>query len=134
MISSRSFPAFAAKRLSAVEAYPSVSNQHEFNGISALRRILGDHRVELPIQFTYLTDGGPTFTADDSCTWYDARENHPTRTEFRLYFPSNPVMNAAEEGDLILFCANASRALTVIVAPSGSNAETQLLREFRLRI
>ncbi len=93
-----SFTKMIPKRLTAVEANPQRSNQHEFNGVSPLRELLGLDRIEFPISFSYVTEEVATITANSSCTWYDARENIPGRTEYRLYFPSNPVMEAANEG------------------------------------
>ena len=47
------FAGAAGKYLSAVEAQPVRSNQHEFNGVTALRGLLGDPPA-----------GGRTFSAD----------------------------------------------------------------------
>ena len=33
-----------------------------------------------------------TISADGKLTWYDARYNHPTRTEWRLYYPTTEVL------------------------------------------
>ena len=33
-------------------------------------------------------------------TWYDARENHPTRSEYRLYYTDSPCIGAASPDDL----------------------------------
>ena len=120
------FKGVAAKRLSAVEAHPERSNQHEFNGVTTLRNMLGDDRVELPTRFIYLTDDDAALTADGSCTWYDARENHPTRTEYRFYFPSNAVMDAASAGDLILFCLNQDGTMMIVIGPNGTTSDHQL--------
>lgn len=120
------FRGVAAKRLSAVEAHPERSNQHEFNGVTTLRNMLGDDRVELPTRFIYLTDDDAALTADGSCTWYDARENHPTRTEYRFYFPSNAVTDAASAGDLILFCLNQDGTMMIVIGPNGSTSDHQL--------
>ena len=35
------FSGVAAKKLSAVEVDPNTSNQHEFNGVSRLKKIFG---------------------------------------------------------------------------------------------
>ena len=49
------FKDVAWKRLSAVEVDPTRSNQHEFQGVASLRKILGDSRIEgLPAHFLYL--------------------------------------------------------------------------------
>jgi hypothetical protein len=53
---SEHFRGVAAKTLSAVEADPGTSNQHEFNGVSRLKSILGLERRKLPTRFVYLSD------------------------------------------------------------------------------
>ena len=50
------FTAVAAKRLRAVEADPTTSNQHEFNGINRFRELLGDARKSFDTTFLYLDD------------------------------------------------------------------------------
>ena len=86
----------AIKRLSAVEADPVSSNQHEFNGVAPLKAILGAERRSYLARFIYLgEDEDDTLTADGFLTWYDAREAHPTRSEYRLYFPRTPVTERA---------------------------------------
>ncbi|MBW8810972.1 MAG: hypothetical protein JF591_19615, partial [Lysobacter sp.] len=50
------FQGVAAKRLTEVEANVLKSNQHEFNGVKALREMLGepDQRVPYPSKMMYL--------------------------------------------------------------------------------
>lgn len=87
------------KTLVAVEAHPERSNQHEFNGVAALKNLFGEDRAELQAIFSVR---GEDLTYRADVTWYDSRENHPTRSEHRLYFQGNPVMDRAQEGDNIL--------------------------------
>lgn len=93
------FRASCVKTLSAVEAEPTRSNQHEFNGVSQLRNLFGDAKIQMAVSFS-------TRGRDDICssgmTWYDARESHATRSEYRLYFQSNAVIDGANEGDNII--------------------------------
>ncbi len=65
-------------------------------------------------------------TADGSCTWYDARENHPPATEYRFYFPSNAVTDAASAGDLILFCLTQDGTMMIVIGANGSTSDHQL--------
>lgn len=95
----RSFKSSCIKTLSAVEARPERSNQHELNGVQELKHVFGISRFSGDAIFS-LRGGNMTATA--GVTWYDARESHPTRTEHRFYFKSNPIMNIAEEGDDII--------------------------------
>ncbi|MCT7308428.1 type II restriction endonuclease [Ralstonia wenshanensis] len=127
---SQYFKGIAVKRLSAVEARPEVSRQHEFNGVGRLTAVLGEAipRKKFAATFFYLNDDDPEpIEAEGSVTWYDARENHPTRSENRLYFPSTAVSDNAAEGDLLLIARKPDDSLIVIVVEAESTMENQLL-------
>jgi len=122
------FTGVIAKRLAAVEAEPVTSNQHEFNGTTALKLLLGAERLErMPARFIWLGGENEGMSADGFLTWYDVRERHPTRSEWRLYFPSNDVMDLASEGDLLLIARRPDDSLLVVVAPAESSIERGLL-------
>jgi len=130
---SQYFTGIGAKRLSDVEVEPSISNQHEFNGITELKNIFGTERINFEGHFIYLTDDEEQIIEDSgTLTWYDARENHPTRTEYRLYYSTNPVINAAVNGELVIIGRTGKNKLAIIVAPQGSTSEQQLLWLFGL--
>jgi len=93
------FRSACVKTLSAVEADPSRSNQHEFNGVIQLKDLFGEERTS--IQASFSTRGNDEITQSE-VTWYDARDAHPRRSEYRLYFQPNPVMENAREGDDII--------------------------------
>ena len=115
------------KRLSAVEALRHRSNQHEFDGVSVLKRMLGTVRRTFPAGFIYLSDDDPEPVVDSGfLTWYDAREAHPTRSEYRLYFPDTSVSERANEGDLLIIGRRQDDSLLVIVAATGSTYERQV--------
>jgi len=121
------FEGVAVKRLSAVEADTASSNQHEFNGVVAMKKILGTGRQAFPARFIYLgEDQDDTTSAEGFLTWYDAREAHPNRSEYRLYFPSTPVSMHAAEGDLMVIGKRPDGTLQVIITMAGSTAENQL--------
>lgn len=123
----------AAKRLTAVEARPDRSNQHEFNGVQALKALFGEARATRQARFIYLseseTDG---VIAEGFVTWYDAREEHPTRSEFRLYFPRTDASEKLQEGDVAIVLRRPDDSVLVVFAAQGSTAERQLLWLFRL--
>lgn len=127
------FTGIVAKRLSAVETDPAKSNQHEFNGAAALRSLLKDDGFENH-QARFLRLGGETETLGDDAfvTWYDARANHITRTEWRLYYQSNAVMSAAVEGDLLVVGRRPDGELLFVVAAQGSTLENQIAWLFGL--
>jgi hypothetical protein len=122
------FSGFGAKRLSAVEVSPDSSNQHELNGIAEFKQIFGIERTVFRARFLYLTDDEESCVeATGSLTWYDARENDPSRSEYRLYYSSDVVIGAASPGDSIFVCKISSSELFVVVAPNGSTSEKQIL-------
>jgi len=121
------FEGVAVKRLSAVEADPVSSNQHEFNGVTAMKAMLGAGRQSFRSRFLYLgEDEDQSPSAECFLTWYDAREAHPTRSEYRLYFPSTSVTECASAGDLMVIGKRPDGTLQVIIAMAGSTAENQL--------
>lgn len=123
----------AAKRLTAVEARPDRSNQHEFNGVQALKALFGEERATRDARFVYLAEGEADVTlAEGFVTWYDAREGHPTRSEFRLYFPRTDASERLQEGDLVVVLRRPDDSVLVVFAGQGSTAERQLLWLFGL--
>ncbi len=130
---SQYFTAVASKRLSAVEALRHRSNQHEFDGVNALKAMLGAGRRTFDARFVYLNDDDPEPVSDTGrLTWYDARENHPTRSEYRLYFTDTGVSTSASEGDLLVIARRPDDSMLVIVAEQGSTMERQILWLFGL--
>lgn len=122
------FEGAVAKRLSPVEVNPKVSNQHEFNGVSLLKKLLGETRLtNCPARFVWIGTDEEKLSDDSFVTWYDARENDPKRSEYRLYFHGNPIMERAREGDLLIVGKRPDHRLMVIVVAKDENAESQLL-------
>lgn len=105
------------KTLSAVEALPGRSNQHEFNGVRQLKEIFGTVSFTKPASFSIR---GSAVTDLANVTWYDARDAHPTRTEHRLYFQTNKVMSHAKQGDNILIGLDSGGTLHVVLIQQGA--------------
>ena len=121
------FTGFAAKMLSTVEVSRQSSNQHEFHGTAELKDVLGVAKVNRqPTRFMYFNDSGQIL-ADGALTWYDAREQHPTRSEYRLYYPANEAMAAASAGDTMVLAKRPSGELIVLIAGQDSTIESQLM-------
>lgn len=120
------FQAIAAKRLSAVEAEPRSSNQHEFNSTRGLQDLFGTHRQRFEATFVFLSDMADPVLDSGTVTWYDARKAHPKRSEYRLYYPTNAVMELASRDDFLLVAERPSNQLLVAVASGGSSAESRL--------
>ncbi|MFK5913619.1 MAG: type II restriction endonuclease [Woeseiaceae bacterium] len=122
------FDGVVAKRLSGVESNPAQSHQHEFNGVKQLKQLLGEEKLsDCPARFIWLGEENEGVSEDSTVTWYDSRKNHPTRSEFRLYFKSNPVMELASTDDLLIVAKRPSGEIIIIVAATGSTVENQLL-------
>jgi hypothetical protein len=129
------FTGVAIKRLSAVEADAARSNQHEFNGDKGLKGLFGLERQELQGLFIYLGDNDDEpVVADGPLTWYDARENHPTRSEHRLYFPTTAVSLCAAEGDLLVIGRRPDGSVLVLIVQGGSTIANQVLWLFSVDI
>jgi hypothetical protein len=129
---SKYFSNVAAKVLSAVEVDTQRSNQHEFNGSAALKAVMGAEKAErVPSRFLWLGSDDDIIDAPSWLTWYDARERHPTRSEWRLYFPSNAVMERATADSLLLFARRPDGRLWCILT-DDQTVKHQLLWLFDL--
>lgn len=137
---SQYFDGIAIKHLSAVEADTLTSNQHEFNGVEGLRGILGEPegKVRYQTKFLYLTDNDDEpITEDGFLTWYDARqrarlERQVMRYEYRLYFPTNTVLQYANAGDLLVIAKQQDGTLLAIVAENETTIASQITWLFGL--
>lgn len=122
------FVGVAAKKLSAVEVNVTSSNQRELNGVNPFRLILGDVRRVFPTTFLFLRDEvDDVVTTSGSLTWYDARERHPTRSEWRAYFTPGAMDGArAAVGDSLILARRPDDTIVALVCSAGSTAERQL--------
>ncbi len=127
------FTGVAAKRLSAVEVDITKSHQHEFNGVNGLKEILGKAEPRtFPTTFVWLGDEQDGITEEGFLTWYDARRDHPTRSEYRLYFKTTAVLGLASAGDPVFIAKRPDDSLMVILVKAESTMENQLLWLFAL--
>ena len=133
---SQYFDGVAVKVLSQVEANILVSHQHEFNGVEALRNLLGEPsgKVKYQAKCIYFTDSDDTpLDEDGELTWYDARqkareERNVQRTEYRLYFSANTVMQMANAGDILIIAkTKKERELLILVVENETTIAAQLL-------
>jgi len=122
------FAGVALKTLSAVEADTARSHQREFNGVQDLIRVFGraTEKHSFSAKFIYLTDDDDQPIVEDAkVTWYDARQSHPTRTEYRLYRPTTRVSQLAAEGDLLVIGKRQDGSVLVIVCQGGTTIANQ---------
>lgn len=129
------FEGVGVKRLSAVDAEPKTSNQHEVGTTVKMRAdFLGEtHQQKFPAIYIWLGGDQEGFTEESWATHYDARLNKPRAAEWRLYYPSNPVTEAMKAGDTLFLARDRGGVLWFIVAPEGSTSEQQLFWLFGLR-
>ncbi len=120
------FVGVGAKRLSAVEAEPEKSNQHEINSTEEMKFLGKTQGERLSVVYIWLGEEQDGFTVEGSATHYDARSNHPKRTEWRLYYPSNPVTRVMQEGDMLFLAKHRNDVLYFIVTAKESTSEQQL--------
>ncbi len=125
----------AVKRLSAVDADPVRSNQHEVGTTRQMREsFLGDERQRrFDVTYIRLDDEDDALNVRGTATHYDARAGTPSRSaEWRLYYHSNAVTEAMREGDTLFLAKDAGDQLYFIVTPDGATAEKQLFWLFGL--
>lgn len=122
------------KRLSIVEADPSRSNQHEFNGTAPLRRAFGPEPRRITTDFVRMADDGSWTTASGDLTWYDARAMHPTRTEYRLYYRTNAVTSVTNAGDVLLLALRSDSTALALIAPGSGLAAARIFWLFGIEI
>ena len=143
----------AAKYLSAVDAEPGKSHQHEIGGLPAagFREWLGTPGKQEEYRFRarqiYISDDDEEpVICDSHVTWYDCRRKVAHRgPEYRLYYYDSPVTARISEGDFFLVAKLREDALPLqdvflpldgadlkpgsllmVFAPAGSAAERQL--------
>lgn len=135
---SQYFVAVAAKRLSTVEVNIKKSNQHEFNGSDALKKVLGTNEhgetIIFRSRFVWIGDDNETTTSDAQLSWYDSRYGKPRAAEWRLYFPTTDVSQRAQAGDLLIIAKRPDNSLLCIITPANSTVESQLLWLFEVPV
>lgn len=126
---SQYFAGVAVKRLSAVEADPRRSHQHEYNGTASMKIFMGEplygEKNKIPARFIWFGEENEGITEEAWATWYQSRK--PPRDEYRLYFPTTPVSELARKGDLLLVARQTDGILLLVVVKAGSTIENQLL-------
>ena len=122
------FRASCIKTLSPVEANPERSHQHEFNGVKELKDLFGTNAFKCDAQFSVR---GKQLADRAQVTWYDARASHQSRSEHRLYFTPNEVMNNAAEGDNIIIGYDTSDSLQIILIKMGTTSHEGFIESWK---
>jgi hypothetical protein len=101
------YESLAVRDLKPIDLPGSSSNQHEIQGVTALRNLLGAEDRELECDWTLYWDNGSVRDESSSTLkWYDARESSPSRSEWRLYYPGGTPMEQSREGDMLILATN----------------------------
>ncbi len=130
------FVGAAAKYLTAVDAIPSRSNQHEIGGL--VKAGFGEY-LDNPGKgndavrrygclMAYLDDeADKTEVVEDTVSWYDTRRRNPNRSaEYRLYYKTNAITERIGESDFFLIARRRAGGILMVFCPAGSDAEAQL--------
>lgn len=127
------FEGVAVKKLSAVEADPSRSHQHEYAG-GHLRQMFGEiDRPNIPARFIWLSDEQEVIAEDSQVSWYDSRRRQMNRSaEYRLYYYKNNVTDMMKEGDSFFVALRADGTVMIIITPKDSTIQSQLVWLFDL--
>jgi hypothetical protein len=127
------FVAASIKYLSAVDAEPSRSNQHEIGGLlkAGIGKYLGTpvngKVTQLSAEMAYISDDRDVVLAEGKVSWYDSRFKDEKRSpEWRLYYSSNEVTELIRESDLMLLALTESNTVVMIFCPQGSQSEIHI--------
>ncbi|WP_394549923.1 type II restriction endonuclease [Pantoea sp. SGAir0183] len=122
-MAAQSLTAACIKTLSKSELY----DQKELNGVMALKALMGAENKEMIATF-FLR--GSELQCHVSAKWYDARESHATRSEFRLYYENNPVIEQAKPGDNIVIGFDKKNNLTCILFKTNNDEHQGYIHEW----
>jgi len=127
------FEGVAWKYLSAVDADPRRSNQHELGGLvkAGFKKYLGDPGTDthtFATSYIFLAeDEDDCVAATGNSSWYDARRNQTNRgPELRLYYEANPVTEQLSAGMFFLVAKLRNDELLLVFTHRDSSAEQQL--------
>lgn len=127
------FVGAVAKRLTLVETIGAHSNQHEFQGVQKLRKLLGDEdRKGVTTRFIRLSDEEGSLAEDGFMSWSNVRKGKPRAPEYHLYYSTNAITETMAVDDLLVIALRRDGSLLAIIAPTGASAENQLLWLFGL--
>lgn len=110
----------SGKLLRTVEIDALQSNQHEFHGIEAFKRIFGKERFYGNASAFSISDKMEVQKSIIKFTWYDARESDPKRSEHRLYYTNDSISFDLKVDDL-MFLGKSESGEYVILFVSQDN-------------
>jgi hypothetical protein len=119
------FSKVAIKTLAKVDLPMRGSNQHEINGVQDLRDFfqIGERTQISNVKWYYFADGEEISTSIGNMTFYDAREGHITRTEWRLYYDAAgaTILEFAVPDDVLILAKTANDEVISLVFKKDSD-------------
>ncbi|QDG52095.1 hypothetical protein FIV42_15490 [Persicimonas caeni] len=124
----RIYDKIAVRHLRPIDLPNSSSNQHEIQGVTALRQLLGEEEQQLDCHWRlFWKDGSVRKDFDGRVKWYDARASSPRRSEWRLYYPAGTPLEEAEERDMLVLATSLTDdQLHAFVLPRGAPISLQI--------
>jgi hypothetical protein len=118
----RVYEKMADRILRPIDLPYSRSNQHEIQGVTKIRKLLGSVSREFVCRWRAFTaNGSPSVDETSTVKWYDARASNPKRSEWRLYYPAGTPLEHANEGDLLVLAKKLDDdTLEAFVIPKSS--------------
>lgn len=113
---------YCCKELKAVDCNFEKSNQHEFNVNKEMKKLLGTNKKHFEASYWLYIGDSEQIKAQDTLSWYDARKSHPTRSEWRLYYGGNEVIEKAKEGDWLFLLKISEEYLILLILEKNSEA------------
>lgn len=124
------FDAVAHKRLVLVDLPGQGSNQHEFNGVAALRRFFqASETISGPIQWHYFADDREPEEEEGTFTFYDARAKSADRTgrsEWRFYYTGD-FLYRCQAGDELIIVRSGEKVHALVFQEGSARARAALL-------
>lgn len=129
------FSCVAIKAMAAVDLPEKSSNQHEINGVSALKEFFGTAQTTRgSIRWHYFSDDREPEHDVNEFTFYDSRARGKERTgrsEWRFYYYGDFLRNA-HEGDLLVLVKKKDSTIEALLLQKGSGWERAVRQLFKL--
>jgi len=117
------FSAVVFKTLALVDLPERGSNQHEINGVGALKGFFEtEQQVSGPISWHYFSDDSEPLQSTGNFTFYDARARSAARTgrtEWRMYY-NGDFLSCATPGDVLILARTLDGAIFGLVFQNDS--------------
>lgn len=127
------FDRIAHKRVALVDLPHMGSNQHEINGVAALRDFFAtSEKLTGPMTWMRFADNAEAVPVSGEFTFYDARARSAERTgrsEWRLYYKGDGL-SGASVGDLLVMARTVAGVVFALVFEHGSGWERAALELF----